>query len=103
MLIGVTPFFNKNKNVLLTKIKAAKVIFPDKNKYKIEYSDLVVDLIGKLLDKDKYARLGSTDDFAEILSHPFFADLNIEQLETKTMKPPFKPTVTNDLSKFFNV
>lgn len=29
MRIGVTPFFNKNKNLLLTKIQRAKVIFPD--------------------------------------------------------------------------
>lgn len=59
MLIGVTPFFNKNKNVLMTKIKSAKVIFPDKTKYKISYSDEIVDLIVKLLDKDKSKRLGS--------------------------------------------
>lgn len=39
MLIGVTPFFNRNKNVLLNKIKTGKVVFPDKAKYKIDYSD----------------------------------------------------------------
>lgn len=103
MLIGVTPFFNRNKNVLLTKIKSAKVIFPDKNKYKIEYSDEVVDLIVKLLEKDKSKRLGAIDDFVEILSHPFFKSINIEELENKTIKPPFKPAITNDLTKFFNV
>jgi serine/threonine protein kinase len=53
MLIGVTPFFNKNKNMLLTKIKNSKVIFPDRKKYKIDYSDDLMDLITKLLDKDK--------------------------------------------------
>lgn len=45
MLIGVTPFYNRNRNMLLMKIKNSKVIFPDKNKYKIEYSDEIVDLI----------------------------------------------------------
>jgi serine/threonine protein kinase len=53
MLIGVTPFFNKNKNMLLNKIKNAKVVFPDRKKYKIDYSDLIMDLIVKLLDKDR--------------------------------------------------
>jgi hypothetical protein len=39
MLIGVTPFFNKNKKTLLEKISTSKVVFPDRKKYKIEYSD----------------------------------------------------------------
>jgi serine/threonine protein kinase len=39
MLIGCTPFFNPNKSMLLTKIKTAKVVFPDRKKYKIDYSD----------------------------------------------------------------
>jgi serum/glucocorticoid-regulated kinase 2 len=48
MLIGVTPFYNRNRNMLLMKIKNSKVIFPDKTKYKIEYSDEIVDLILKV-------------------------------------------------------
>ena len=48
MLIGVTPFYNRNRNMLLMKIKNSKVIFPDKNKYKIEYSDEIVDLINSV-------------------------------------------------------
>lgn len=76
MLIGVTPFFNKNKNMLLTKIKNSKVIFPDRKKYKIDYTDELMDIINKLLDKDKSTRLGTKGDCAEILSHPFFNDFD---------------------------
>ena len=50
MLIGVTPFYNRNRNMLLMKIKNSKVIFPDKNKYKIEYSDEIVDLIVSVIN-----------------------------------------------------
>jgi serine/threonine protein kinase len=103
MLIGVTPFFNRNKNMLMSKIKTAKVVFPDRTKYKIEYSDLIVDLIAKLLDKDRSKRLGAKDDFVEILSHPVFKGIDIEELEAGTIKPEFKPEVTDDLSKYFNV
>lgn len=67
MLIGVTPFFNKNKNMLLNKIKNSKVVFPDRKKYKIDYSDNMMDLIVKLLDKDRSERLGTKEDFFEIL------------------------------------
>lgn len=80
MLIGVTPFFNKNKNMLLTKIVNSKVVFPDRKKYKIDYSDELQDLIVRLLDKDKHSRLGSKEGAKEILSHPVFASLNIEEL-----------------------
>ena len=72
MLIGVTPFFNKNKNILLQKIKTAKVVFPDRKKYKIDYSDELMDLVIRLLEKDRTQRLGFKDDFFEILNHPVF-------------------------------
>ena len=53
MLIGVTPFFNRNKQMLFTKIKNSKVIFPDRKKYKIDFSDELIDLVTKLTIKDK--------------------------------------------------
>jgi hypothetical protein len=77
MLIGVTPFYNKERKLLLLKIRQSKVVFPDKRKYKIDYSDEFVDLVLKLLDKEKKTRLGSNGDAEEILAHPFFKDLNI--------------------------
>jgi len=77
MKIGVTPFYNRERKLLLAKIKSGKVIFPDKNKYKIEYSNEFVDIVLKLLNKDRLQRLGTEGDAAEILSHPWFADLNL--------------------------
>lgn len=103
MLIGVTPFYNRNRNMLLMKIKNSKVIFPDRTRYRIDYSDEIVDLIVQLLAKDKNKRLGYKDDGAEILRHPFFADLDIAKLERKEVDPPFKPDVSADFSKYFNV
>lgn len=73
--------------MLLMKIKNSKVIFPDKNKYKIEYSDEIVDCINQvilftndfiqLLQKNKVNRLGYAGDGEEVLKHPFFQGLNI--------------------------
>ncbi len=103
MLIGLTPFFNKNRNALFTKIQNSKVIFPDRKKYKIEYSDGIMEIIESLLNKDKSKRLGSKDDFVEILSHPYFQDVDIEALEKKSVIPPFKPNFGNkDFTQFFN-
>ena len=67
MMIGVTPFYNRDRNQLLKKIGEAKVVFPDKKKYKIDYSDEFVDIVIKLLNKDKKNRLGTKGDSDEIL------------------------------------
>ena len=67
MQIGVTPFYNRDRNQLLKKIGESKVVFPDKKKYKIEYSDEFIDIVIKLLHKDKTVRLGSKGDSDEIL------------------------------------
>jgi serum/glucocorticoid-regulated kinase 2 len=83
MLIGVTPFYNRNRNMLLMKIKNSKVIFPDRTRYRIDYSDEIVDLIVGLLAKEKTKRLGFKDDGKEVLAHPFFASLDLEKLEKK--------------------
>jgi serum/glucocorticoid-regulated kinase 2 len=45
MVVGVTPFYNKNRQVLTSKIKHSKVVWPDKTTYKIEYSNDMIDLV----------------------------------------------------------
>lgn len=104
MLIGVTPFFNRNKNMLFTKIQSAKVIFPDRKKYRIDYSDDIIDLVVQLLNKDKTKRLGSKGDMEEIMAHKFFSGFDFKALEAMQIKPPFKPNIKNekDYDKYFN-
>lgn len=91
MLIGVTPFFNKNRQLLQSKIKHARVVFPDRRQFKIDYSDNLVDIVNLLLKKEKNDRIGSTKGVKEILAHPWFADLNLKEIEAQTMIPPYKP------------
>ena len=45
MLIGNTPFYNRNRNILLLNIKNLKIKLPDKKLKSIEYSDEIADLI----------------------------------------------------------
>jgi serine/threonine protein kinase len=105
MLIGVTPFFNKNKNMLMMKIKNSRVVFPDRKKYKIDYSDEIMELITSLLEKDRTKRLGSSNDSDEILSHPAFKDIDMNSLIKREIPAPFKPSINSadDLEKYFNV
>lgn len=90
MLIGVTPFYNKERRLLLMKIRTSKVVFPDKRKYKIDYSDDFVDIVMQLLNKEKKDRLGSKDDSREILKHPWFSDLDIAAVFEQSLKPPLQ-------------
>ena len=76
MVFGTTPFFNKNEFKLFENIKNKMPWFPDKKKYGIEYSDELVNLIGQLLEKDPQKRLGSKNDYQEILGHPWFEDID---------------------------
>jgi serum/glucocorticoid-regulated kinase 2 len=102
MLIGVTPFYNKNRNMLLMKIKNSKVIFPDRTQYKIEYSDEIQDLIVKLLNKDRRKRLGQ-NGVNEVLSHPAFSKIDMRKLIKKEIPPPFTPDQSSLMDmKFFN-
>ena len=105
MLIGVTPFFNPNRNLLMKKIERGKILFPDRKKYRIDYTDETKDLIKRLLDVDKNTRLGSNGDLEEVLAHPALKKYgdNLKYLEKKKLKAPFKPSVNNDdFAKYFN-
>ena len=105
MTIGVTPFFSKSRLTLINNIKKEDVIFPDKKKYKIEYSDEFVDVVLKLLSKDNKKRLGSNGDIEEILEHPYFQTLDLEALVNKEIKPPYIPEFTgkDDLGSYIKL
>lgn len=53
----------------------------------------------KLLNKDRQQRLGA-NGIDEILAHPWFADLNMEALQAKTITPPYVPRAQDDLAYF---
>lgn len=55
-----------------------------------------------MLQKDRKKRLGQTNDVDEILSHPFFNGLNLDDLLNKKLEAPFVPTIKDikDLSNF---
>eukprot|EP00216_Chloropicon_sp_CCMP2111_P004302 CAMPEP_0198236356 /NCGR_PEP_ID=MMETSP1446-20131203/2249_1 /TAXON_ID=1461542 ORGANISM="Unidentified sp, Strain CCMP2111" /NCGR_SAMPLE_ID=MMETSP1446 /ASSEMBLY_ACC=CAM_ASM_001112 /LENGTH=350 /DNA_ID=CAMNT_0043918067 /DNA_START=371 /DNA_END=1420 /DNA_ORIENTATION=- len=71
MVYGMTPFAAANRNTCFRKIIEEKVAFPVIPKV----SDNFKDIIMQLLCKDPKKRLGSTLGAAEIIDHPFFADI----------------------------
>jgi len=93
MLIGVTPFYNRNRAVMMSKIQKSKIVFPHKKKYNIEYSDEVKDIICQFLAKDPSNRLGAKDGIREILEHPWFSSVDIDHIMECNIIPPFKPDI----------
>jgi len=51
LMIGVTPFYNRNRNTMLEKIKKSRAIFPDPKLYNFSVSTVGQDFIFKLLEK----------------------------------------------------
>mmetsp|Transcript_4861 Transcript_4861/g.6437 ORF Transcript_4861/g.6437 Transcript_4861/m.6437 type:complete len:122 (-) Transcript_4861:513-878(-) len=91
MLIGVTPFYNKERRLLLLKIRQSRVVFPDKTRYRVDYSDEFTDVVMRLLDKNRETRLGSgPTGFQEIVNHPFFAGIDKEALLRRQLEPPLR-------------
>jgi len=53
MIVGIPPFFNRNKHKMYNLIKSGSINFPDPIKHKIFVSEDAKDIICKLLNKDK--------------------------------------------------
>jgi len=97
MIVGIPPFFHRNKHRMYFLIKEAPVNFPDPIRHGIEVSDNAKDLIRRLLEKNRKKRLGSKNDIKEILAHPFFADLDMDKLLKKEIPSPYRPQVDGTL------
>lgn len=99
MIVGIPPFFHRNKHRMYFLIKESDVNFPDPQRHKISVSAEAQDLILKLLDKSRKTRLGA-NGVDEILAHKWFSDLNMDKLVRKELVPPYKPAIGEDYAYF---
>lgn len=93
MIVGIPPFYHKDRDHMFYLITKAAIKYPDPKKHGISVSETARDLINKLLEKDMDKRLGTSEDVDEVISHKWFAGLNIDKIMNKEMKPPFKPEI----------
>ena len=99
MIVGIPPFFHSNKHRMYFLIRESKVNFPDPVKHGITVSEDAKDLINKLLNKEKSKRLGA-NGVKEILTHKWFADLDLGKLLEKKLEPPYKAALDQDFAYF---
>jgi cGMP-dependent protein kinase len=93
MLIGYSPFFNLDDNVmsLYERILTGKVVFPSK----VEHSAKA--LITRLLCTQSARRLGcGVQGENELKAHSWFDDFDWVALETQVLLPPITPRVTKN-------
>ena len=83
-IVGVSVFQTNSKDYrkLFRLIETREVHFPDE-RYGINVSEECKDFIRKILVKDPNGRLGSEGGYEEILSHPWFASIDMKKLLAK--------------------
>ncbi|CAM0135548.1 unnamed protein product [Umbelopsis sp. WA50703] len=84
MLVGCTPFYAQTTSLMYHRVLEDELLVPQ------YLDDVVVDFLSGLLTKDQYFRLGSCG-IDEIKSHPYFADINWQDVVDLKLDPPFVP------------
>ena len=92
MMNGIPPFYDRIQQRMYKKIVKEQVKF----KPNVKISDNCKDIILKLLNKNQHKRLGSEADSLEVLSHPWFKDLDWSKLLERKLKAPFIPEVSGE-------
>lgn len=96
MLVGIPPFYVEDRREVYKRIVSSKVKFTN------NVNPVAIDLISKLLDKTPSQRLGASGG-EEIMRHPWFYDVNWDDIYNKTVQPPFVPDINCPLdSSFFD-
>ncbi|XP_035214680.1 serine/threonine-protein kinase Sgk2-like isoform X2 [Stegodyphus dumicola] len=91
MLYGLPPFYSKDtlemyQNILNKPLRLrTNISIPARN------------LLEGLLQKDKTKRLGAVRDVDDIKSHEFFRVINWNDLEAKSVPPPYNPNVRGQM------
>ncbi|KAK4523006.1 hypothetical protein GAYE_PCTG33G0896 [Galdieria yellowstonensis] len=102
MLCGKSPFYHKNRSEMYRRIKGMPLSFPK------DISDEARSLLCALLERDPEQRLGcSCEGVGEIKKHPFFADVDWDQIvqdavEGRQMMDMFKEESNQVHSKSHN-
>lgn len=86
LLVGIPPFYAETKEELFHNIEHGKLKIPS------ALSQSVKDLLTGLLQRNPHKRLGYTKGADDIKAHPFFFDVNWDDVLHRKLKPPM-PTI----------
>ena len=86
MIIGKTPFYNRNPQLMYELIQRGDLHFPRQSAISRDAQDIII----KLLEKNPTKRLGIRGT-EQVKSHKFFERINWTLLEQKKLPTPFTP------------
>jgi serine/threonine protein kinase len=98
MLLGKSPFRGDDEDEVFNAILTDEPLFP------IQMASEAVGLLQSLLEKNPQARLGSGPrDAEEIMEHPYFGNINFDNILDLKVPPPYIPEVkTEEDVSFFD-
>jgi len=89
LVLGAPPFYAQSISKMYHKIQHGKLSFA---KMQNQLTEEIMELIELLLDRNPFTRLGNgEDDVNEVLSHPFFDCLDIDDVMNKRIMPDYCP------------
>ncbi|KTW30847.1 protein kinase C-like protein [Pneumocystis carinii B80] len=97
MLLGQSPFRGEDEDEIFDAIQSDEPLYP------IHMPRDSVSILQRLLIKEPEQRLGSgPSDALEVMAHPFFRNINWDDIYHKRVHPPYFPKITNpmDTSNF---
>lgn len=94
MLVGLPPFFHRDKKQIFRNISSAEIQFPD------FVSEKAASFIQQLLIKDPLNRLGSNGDVEEIKKHDYFSDVDWNKVYNQEISPPSFSVKANRIKVF---
>ncbi|TVY68656.1 Serine/threonine-protein kinase SCH9 [Lachnellula suecica] len=91
MCCGWSPFYAEDTQQMYKNIAFGKVRFP-RDTLTTEGRNFVKGL----LNRNPKHRLGALEDTEDLKKHPFFADIDWDELTKKVITPPFKPKLKSE-------
>jgi protein-serine/threonine kinase len=91
MCCGWSPFYAEDTQQMYKNIAFGKVRFP-----RDALSNEGRNFVKGLLNRNPAHRLGAKGDAEELMTHPFFHDVNWQRLSKKMVSPPFKPKLKGE-------
>lgn len=89
------PFYAEKPEVLAKSIKNDILKFPEDPNKSMPISEECKDFMRRCMTKDQKKRIGYNDD-EELLRHPWFDDIDINQIENFSMQAPIIPEIGDE-------
>ena len=94
LMMGQRPYIGKNRKEIKEQMMS-KQIYIDEEKIPLGWSEESADFINRLMVRKDVKRLGFYNDL-EIKNHPWFFDIDFEELVKKRLEAPFLPKINHD-------